>query len=61
VKAGSSGGLKIGMRIDVRESGVESREIVEGEIGIHVPIENEEIEGRTTETVRFPGVETPLG
>jgi hypothetical protein len=49
------------MRIEVRESGVRSREVVEGEIGIDVPIESEDIGGRTTETVRFPGVETPLG
>ncbi|GAA5913661.1 autophagy-related protein 13 [Sporobolomyces salmoneus] len=60
VKNGGNGGLRIGFRVDVREEGDLGMETREGEVEVEVPIESEE-NGRTTETVRFPGVETPLG
>ncbi|GAA5950542.1 hypothetical protein JCM3765_000523 [Sporobolomyces pararoseus] len=60
VKTTMNGGLRIGIRVEVREPGDEPAESVEGEVEVDTPIENEET-GRATETVRFPGVETPLG
>ncbi|GAA6024582.1 hypothetical protein JCM11491_000287 [Sporobolomyces phaffii] len=66
-----TGGLKIGVRVEVRdprEAQEEERErrglgARDGEVGVDVAIENRGIDdpGRTTETVRFPSVETPLG
>lgn len=61
-RAGRNGnGLKVGCRVEVRENG-EELEGREGEIPVETSIENGgNDDGRTTETIRFPGIETPLG
>ncbi|BGP16692.1 hypothetical protein JCM10213_009107 [Rhodosporidiobolus nylandii] len=54
-RAGVGGaGLKLGVRLAAVEE-----ERREGEVGVEVPIGEED--GRTTESITFPGVVTPLG
>ncbi|GAA5912327.1 hypothetical protein JCM5296_006835 [Sporobolomyces johnsonii] len=52
-------GLKIGVRLATSEE--DDAEGREGEVGVEVPIEVGGEEERVTETIRFPGVSTPLG
>ncbi|GAA5935676.1 hypothetical protein JCM1841_004940 [Sporobolomyces salmonicolor] len=52
-------GLKIGVRLATSEE--DDAEGREGEVGVEVPIEAGAEEEKVTETIRFPGVATPLG